>query len=114
MTILLILIWNLADSKTTLGELREQLPELSDGMWIANEPAERFGLVSSADEMPDLQFVSIFQCGCVPLAPGNDFKIQLHGHSVRLHAELCDQSSHGQALREVALFAIDVEEHRSS
>jgi len=54
LTILRILIWNLADSKTTLGELREQLPELSDGMWIANEPAERFGLVSSADEMPDL------------------------------------------------------------
>ena len=56
MTVVRILIWNLADSKTTLDELREQLPELDEGdVWIANEHQERFGLVSTADPLPDLQ-----------------------------------------------------------
>jgi hypothetical protein len=51
-----ILIWNLADSKTTLGEVREQLPLLPDeDMWITNEPQERLGLVSRSDELPDLE-----------------------------------------------------------
>ena len=55
MSVLRILIWNLADSKTSLAEVREQLPEPRDGdEWIANEPQERFGLVSTADELPDL------------------------------------------------------------
>jgi hypothetical protein len=53
-TVVRILIWNLADSKTTLDEVREQLPELRDGMWITNEPQERFGLVSTGDALPDL------------------------------------------------------------
>jgi hypothetical protein len=53
-----ILIWNLADSKTTLAELREQLPPLDDGeYWIANDVQERFGLVSTSDEPPDLSHV---------------------------------------------------------
>jgi len=53
-----ILIWNLFDSKTTLEELREQLPDLSDGdVWIANSAQDRFGLVSFADELPDLRRV---------------------------------------------------------
>ena len=56
MSFVRILIWNLADSKTTLGELREQLPHLDDGdVWIANEPQERFGLVSTGESLPDLQ-----------------------------------------------------------
>jgi hypothetical protein len=51
-----ILIWNLADSKTTLEEIREQLAPLPDGAhWIANEPLERFGLVAVGDELPDLE-----------------------------------------------------------
>jgi hypothetical protein len=50
-----ILIWNLADSKTSLDELREHLPALpEDAVWIANEPQERFGLVSRAEDLPDL------------------------------------------------------------
>jgi hypothetical protein len=53
-TVVRILIWSLADSKTTLNEVREHLPGLEDGMWIANEPQERFGLVWTADELPDL------------------------------------------------------------
>jgi hypothetical protein len=51
--ILRIFLWNLADSKTTLDELREHLPELEAGdAWISNEAAERFGLVSFQDEVP--------------------------------------------------------------
>jgi hypothetical protein len=50
-----ILIWNLADSKTTLEELREHLPDLPEGShWMSNEPAERFGLFAIGDELPDL------------------------------------------------------------
>jgi hypothetical protein len=50
-----ILIWNLFDSKTTLEELREQLPELPEGdVWITNDGQERFGLVSFSDPPPDL------------------------------------------------------------
>jgi hypothetical protein len=55
LTVVRILIWNLADSKTTLAELREQLPPLEDGdYWLANDAQERFGLVSTSDELPDL------------------------------------------------------------
>jgi hypothetical protein len=51
-----ILIWNLADSKTTLGEVREQLPQLGDDdFWVGNDLSERFGLVSRSGELPDLQ-----------------------------------------------------------
>jgi hypothetical protein len=50
-----ILVWNLADSKTSLDEVREQLPPLAEGdVWIANEPQERFGVISHADQLPDL------------------------------------------------------------
>ena len=42
-----LLVWNLADSKTTLDELRAQLPELPEGdHWISHEATERFGLIS--------------------------------------------------------------------
>jgi hypothetical protein len=58
LSIVRILIWNLADSKTTLAELRERLPPLDDDdYWIANDVQERFGLVSTADELPDLAHV---------------------------------------------------------
>jgi hypothetical protein len=56
LSVVRILIWNLADSKTTLDELREQLPDAADGeLWFANEVQERFGLVSTNDDLPDLQ-----------------------------------------------------------
>jgi hypothetical protein len=48
-----LLLWNLADSKTTLDELRAELPELPEGAhWISDPAAERFGLIafSEADE----------------------------------------------------------------
>lgn len=50
-----ILIWNLADSLTTIDELRAHLPELPDGdRWISNDSSERLGLITFADELPDL------------------------------------------------------------
>ena len=50
-----ILIWDLFESKSTLDELRGQLPALPPGdVWIANEAQERFGLISFADELPEL------------------------------------------------------------
>lgn len=56
MSVVRILIWNLADSKTTLEEVREKLPPADDNdVWIANEAQGRFGLVSTGDALPDLQ-----------------------------------------------------------
>ncbi|HEY2542494.1 MAG TPA: hypothetical protein VGH92_05525 [Gaiellaceae bacterium] len=50
-----IVIWSLAESMTTLDELRVHLPELEeDGRWISNEPAERLGLIVFDDDLPDL------------------------------------------------------------
>jgi hypothetical protein len=47
-----LVLWNLADSKTTLAELRhhlddasEQVPGLRFRAWISNETTERFGAV---------------------------------------------------------------------
>jgi hypothetical protein len=40
-------LWSLAESKTTLDELRERLPRaVAPDAWISNEPAERFGLIT--------------------------------------------------------------------
>ncbi|MES1247313.1 MAG: hypothetical protein ABUS54_06540 [Actinomycetota bacterium] len=53
-----LLIWNLYDSKTTLGELRDRLPELPPGdYWFSNESQERFGIISFGEELPDLGHV---------------------------------------------------------
>jgi hypothetical protein len=42
-----LLLWNLADSKTTLDELRAKLPGLPEGdHWISDPAGERFGLIS--------------------------------------------------------------------
>jgi hypothetical protein len=42
-----LLLWNLADSKTTLDELRAKLPSLPEGdVWISDPATERFGLIS--------------------------------------------------------------------
>jgi len=51
-----VLIWNLADSRTTIDEIRAHLPPLPDGStWIANEPQERFGLLAHGDDPPELE-----------------------------------------------------------
>jgi hypothetical protein len=51
-----IIVWNLADSKSSLDEVREQLPSATEGsFWIANDAQERFGLISVGDTLPDLE-----------------------------------------------------------
>ena len=46
-----LLLWNLADSMTTLDELRAKLPELAEGdRWISDPLGERFGLISFSGE----------------------------------------------------------------
>jgi hypothetical protein len=58
LSVVRILIWNLGDSKTSLDELRDQLPAPADGdVWFANDVQERFGLFSTNDELPDLAHV---------------------------------------------------------
>jgi hypothetical protein len=48
-----IFLWNLANSKTTVDELREQLPALESGdTWISNEASERFGLITFSSDVP--------------------------------------------------------------
>jgi hypothetical protein len=48
-----ILLWSLFDSKTTIDELRAQLPDLdAPDTWLWNEGSERFGLVMYGDELP--------------------------------------------------------------
>jgi hypothetical protein len=49
-----ILLWSLFDSKTTVDELREQLPEpASPSAWVWNEASERFGLIAFGNHLPD-------------------------------------------------------------
>jgi hypothetical protein len=46
-----LLIWSLADSMTTLDELRAKLPELPEGdSWISDPVGERFGLISFSED----------------------------------------------------------------
>ena len=49
-----LLIWNVFDSKTTIAELRESLPELvPPSQWIWNEAAERFGVLALGEDLPE-------------------------------------------------------------
>lgn len=58
MSLVRILIWNLGDSMTTLDELRDSLPLVAEGeVWFANEAADRFGVVSTNDDLPELDRV---------------------------------------------------------
>jgi hypothetical protein len=52
-----IVLWDLAESVTMVDELRDRLAELPRApgdRWIWNAARERFGLISFADEPPDL------------------------------------------------------------
>ncbi len=54
-----LVLWSLADSTTTLAELRQRLPSLPEGdVWISDEATDRFGLVSVSDEPVDLGEIS--------------------------------------------------------
>jgi hypothetical protein len=49
-----LMIWNAAESKTTIDELRESLPELEPpSRWIWNEASERFGAIVLGDDLPE-------------------------------------------------------------
>jgi hypothetical protein len=51
-----LLLWNVADSKTTLDELRAKLPNLSEGdHWISDPATERFGLISFSGSLHAVQ-----------------------------------------------------------
>jgi hypothetical protein len=53
-----LLLWNIGDSKTTLDELRAQLPPLeAPSVWLSNEGSERFGLVLYGKELPEIDSI---------------------------------------------------------
>ncbi|HZT45891.1 MAG TPA: hypothetical protein VFA24_06890 [Gaiellaceae bacterium] len=47
-----LLLWNLADSKTTLEELRPRLTASPNRTWISDETTERFGAIETWDGEP--------------------------------------------------------------
>ena len=47
-----LLLWNLADSKTTLEELRPRLDEAPNRTWISDANTERFGVIETWDGDP--------------------------------------------------------------
>jgi hypothetical protein len=47
-----LLLWNLADSKTSLDELRTRLEADPTRTWISEETTERFGVVELWDDQP--------------------------------------------------------------
>ncbi len=48
-----LLLWNLADSKTSLDELRPRLEASPRRTWISDEATERFGVIEHWDGEPD-------------------------------------------------------------
>jgi hypothetical protein len=49
-----LLIWNVADSMTSLDELRDRVPELEPpNRWLWNEATERFGLLWYGEDFPE-------------------------------------------------------------
>jgi hypothetical protein len=49
-----LLLWNVLESKTSVDELRESLPELEEpSRWIWNEVTERFGALVFGEDVPE-------------------------------------------------------------
>ncbi|HEX2427435.1 MAG TPA: hypothetical protein VHI53_05875 [Gaiellaceae bacterium] len=49
-----LLIWNVFESKTSIDELREAVPELTPpDRWIWNEASDRFGVIVEGDDLPE-------------------------------------------------------------
>jgi hypothetical protein len=49
-----LFIWNVAESQTTIDELRDSVPDLDPpSSWIWNEASERFGVIVYGDELPE-------------------------------------------------------------
>jgi hypothetical protein len=56
MSLVRFLLWNVADSRTTLEELRAKLPDLPEGdHWISDPGSERFGLISFSGSLNGVQ-----------------------------------------------------------
>lgn len=52
--IIRLLIWNVAESRTSIDELRESLSELVEpSRWIWNEASERFGAIVFGEDLPE-------------------------------------------------------------
>jgi hypothetical protein len=52
MTVVRLLLWNLADSRTSLEELRPRLQPDPNRTWISDGTTERFGVVERWDDEP--------------------------------------------------------------
>ena len=53
-----LLLWSIADSKTTLEELEAKVPDLPEGdVWIADPAAERFGLIAFSGSLRGIGLV---------------------------------------------------------
>lgn len=49
-----VLLWNLSESKSSVDELRESLPELAEpSRWIWNDVTERFGALVFGEDLPE-------------------------------------------------------------
>ncbi len=49
-----LLLWNVAESRTSIDELRESLPELvAPDRWIWNTASERFGALVHGEDLPE-------------------------------------------------------------
>jgi hypothetical protein len=49
-----VVLWNLAETRTTIDELRDRLPLLEPpSAWIWNEAADRFGLLAFDEGVPE-------------------------------------------------------------
>ena len=49
-----ILLWNVFESKTSVDELRESLPDLEEpSRWVWNEGSERFGALVFGEDLPE-------------------------------------------------------------
>jgi hypothetical protein len=48
-----LLLWNLADSKTSLDELRPRLPESEHRTWISHADTDRFGVIEHWEDAPE-------------------------------------------------------------
>ncbi len=48
-----LLLWNLADSKTSLDEVRSYIAASPNRTWISDETTERFGVVELWESEPE-------------------------------------------------------------
>jgi hypothetical protein len=49
-----LFLWNASESRSSIDELRESLPELiAPSQWIWNEVSERFGAIVVDEELPE-------------------------------------------------------------